>query len=730
LQAQLDKALVDYEEGETYPSGSKERNALMSRALTQFEELYKQHRERLAGLAARMWQAKCYEERGELGSAMGIYNALMQEQHPLLRRLQRHVGYFRIVVMGKRKEYALAVDEARRWLQANEGNEAARSQEGLGVQLEMAKGILAQLPEIEGKSDRTVAINQATDVLRRVIRYSSPHKNEALALLKKYRPVAAANANELSRLSYEDALGQAEEALAEHSWVRAEALLRQAIRRAESARDIDKTNYARYSLAFCYYMDKRPYEALVLAEHLARRYPRAGLSPRATEIGLAALGEAYENSQVDRNADLNNLVDLASYAAETYPEAEEGDTARLTLGKVYRVMGRTAEAIAAFQAVRPASSKRFEALQLLGVTYWLQSRNRRRDGKKDEADAERKKAIASLQESLKGRKNAGAAPSDPGLIATSCDLADVYLDGEKPLDAVALLEPLAKAQDSPAGKEFARLMADLLRAHVATNQVNQAMADMTTLEKTGGAGLTQLYYGLGRLLEREIEALRKRGDSAGLDRAQKAYQRFLSALVSSKSGQSYESLQWAGENMLTLGHAEDAEKVFRRLLENESKADATQTAAGSDDRLLKTRLKLAAALRAQDRFTDAETMIDELIKERPRSLEVRMEKGMLLEDRAASVGTMPVARQATARSKGWTWSAASAHWRDLALQLGRSRTKPVQYYEAWYHAAYTLYRDEKPKEARQTLASVMRLSTTVGGPEIKAKYKALLDQIK
>ena len=33
-------------------------------------------------------------------------------------------------------------------------------------------------------------------------------------------------------------------------------------------------------------------------------------------------------------------------------------------------------------------------------------------------------------------------------------------------------------------------------------------------------------------------------------------------------------------------------------------------------------------------------------------------------------------------------------------------------------------------EAKQTLASIMRLSATVGGPEMKQKYKTLLDQIK
>ena len=40
----------------------------------------------------------------------------MGHTDPRLRDLQRHVGYFYIVALGKRKQYALAADEASRWL--------------------------------------------------------------------------------------------------------------------------------------------------------------------------------------------------------------------------------------------------------------------------------------------------------------------------------------------------------------------------------------------------------------------------------------------------------------------------------------------------------------------------------------------------------------------------------------------------------------------------------------
>ena len=100
----------------------------------------------------------------------------------------------RIIVLGRRQEYALAADEAVRWLQANNSPDLQRSKEGLGVQLELARNILAQLPKLDDDGDKAAAIKKATDTLGLVVRVPSPSKAEALELLKKYKPRAAVNA--------------------------------------------------------------------------------------------------------------------------------------------------------------------------------------------------------------------------------------------------------------------------------------------------------------------------------------------------------------------------------------------------------------------------------------------------------------------------------------------------------------------------------------------------------
>ena len=100
-------------------------------------------------------------------------------------------------------------------------------------------------------------------------------------------------------------------------------------------------------------------------------------------------------------------------------------------------------------------------------------------------------------------------------------------------------------------------------ALISTNQVQQAIATMKTLEQAGGGvNLTQLYLKLGRLLERELDALKNKGSSAAYAQMHRSYKSFLTTLAGPKSGQTYESLEWAGERLVDLDAFKEAEEVL------------------------------------------------------------------------------------------------------------------------------------------------------------------------
>jgi tetratricopeptide (TPR) repeat protein len=716
LDGMLQKGVADYELAQTYPADSADRTKYLKAALEQFDSLYKSYREYMAGMAAQMWQAKCYEEQGDIGAAVGIYKQLLQHTDARLRSLQRHVGYFYIVALARRKEYALAADEATRWLAKYNQREERRSIEGLGVQLELAKAVDAQMPEIED-SERPKAHKVIIDTLSQVVKYASPYKKEAIALLKKYRPSAAVRAEEIARLPFADVMGRADDAINAHEWDRAIALLKAAITKANPAREVDNLNLARYNLAFCYYMNKQYYESNILSEHLARRYPQGGLSSKATAIGMQSLAEAYNTyTEIDRRADLDRLVALADYTSETWPDRDEGDDARLNLGQIYSGRGQYDRAIAAFGAVRRRSSKWFEAQTRLGAAHWAKSRLLDRSGKASEAVAESQKAIEILRGALKARQESGAGPTDPGLVGNVGDLAIVLTEAGKAPEALQLLAPVVQAQTVKSGPSYSRLMEAQLTAYITTNQVQQAIATMKTLEQAGGGtNLAQLYYKLGKLLERELDALRQKGNSRAFVQMHQAYKTFLTTLASSKTGQTYDSLEWAGESLLSLDAYQEAEEVLQRVLKEFTQDPQFLQQPRGRERLLRTRLKIAAALRGQRKLEEAGSLVQELLAQNPRFIEPQFEKGLLLE--------------AEAEARKGEWSTALKYWEDLARKMERLRPHPALYYDAWYHVAYVLSKQKDTLKARQTLRSVMRLTPSVGSPEMKAKYQAFLERL-
>ena len=237
--------------------------------------------------------------------------------------------------------------------------------------------------------------------------------------------------------------------------------------------------------------------------------------------------------------------------------------------------------------------------------------------------------------SLKSRRDSGVAHNDPGLVGNVGDLAVVLTETGKPTEALALLLPIVKAQTVKSGTAYARLMEAQLKAYITSGQVEPAIASMKELEQAGGAASrAQLYFKLGKLLEKELDSLKQKKNTAALSRMHQAYKTFLTTLADSKTGQTYDSLQWAGEGLLTLDANKEAEKVFRRVLDEFTKDPQFLQQPNGRAKLLRTRLKLAAALRGQGKFDEANSLVDELIAQNNRYIEPKFEKCSLLEAEA------------------------------------------------------------------------------------------------
>ncbi|MEW4567733.1 tetratricopeptide repeat protein [Tautonia sp. JC769] len=713
IDATLKRALIDYDEAQTYPEGSDDRNRLLDEAITAFKSIYDSYRTWMAGFAARMWQGKSLEEKGDLGAAMGIYNELLTHEDPRLRQLQRQVAFFKVITTRKRGEAPLAERLAREWLNASRGD--AGSYERLGVQLELARNIDAQLesgyaPAVARKDD---LVRDLTGQLRQVVAYASPYKADAVELLKKYRPSGPIDARTLAGLGFDQAMTRAREEMGLRSWDNAIALLRAALTKVNPARDPGRANEARYLLAFNFYSAGRYHESAVLADFLARRYPSWDSSLAATELGMGAMAQAYESSRGrGREQDLRRLRDLADYTIATWPDSSQADVARILQGDIALGQGRYPEAIDAYLSVT-TSGRVLDARSKAASAHWRRSLELRKQGPEGaaspEAAAEAEKALALLQETYDARVEARVAPTDPDRLSNAADLAEIHLIEDRPSESLAILAPHTEAIGAASSMSdrteelYVRLMKLQLQAHIAAGQTDAAISDMSVLEAVAsGDSLTQLFFSIGRLLEAEMETQRQAGDRARLEASRKAFEQFLDALIERQSNQSFESLQWAGEQMLTLERPDRAIEIFRRVIEEFPESD----------RLLRTRLKLSGAHRRAGQFNEAWAVTARLVAENPKALDFLMEQCQVLED--------------WAEVEPGYWNVAIRHWQDLAKRLEGARPRRPEYYECWYHVALCQFNKGSKDAARRTLKSVMALSTTLGSPEIKQDYEQLL----
>ena len=135
---------------------------------------------------------------------------------------------------------------------------------------------------------------------------------------------------------------------------------------------------------------------------------------------MQALADAYNTyTEIDRASDLERLIEIAGYTAETWPDRDEGDDGRVNLGLIYAGRGQYDKAIAALESVRRRSNRWLDAQSRLAGAHWSRSRLLERKGDATAAASEGQKAIDVFQAALKARRDSGASPTDPGRSATS-----------------------------------------------------------------------------------------------------------------------------------------------------------------------------------------------------------------------------------------------------------------------------------------------------------------------
>jgi len=630
LRAQLDLAICTYEESQTHDATAGEFRGLLSKAAREFESIHEKYRSQVVGLHARMWQGKCFEEQGEIGKALGIYNELLQ--HPgrsdAMQQLQDRVRQFRLICLNheKNKDYQLVVQEASAWLV--QSKDRASTPVGLGIRWERARAY----EQLAGKQDlpenvRAQNLKNALEDAREINRFAGEFKDPSTAMTARLNValnrdpgdpkqfeaalgMARKNVNEIARfnerLAAAKGTDQEEQIKNERRQHLRETarLLKLALELAQSNTDPRELQNARYYLAFAQYELGNGYEAGILGEYVARRLKVLDppLALEAAFLSFAAWQQSYfAASEGRRDTELRMLTRAAENLAAGWPDSERAAEALITVGQIHDRMKQPLTAARYYEQVGETSDQFGTARLSAGQSYWtawLNVASLPDDQKPSDQDrnAWRDTAEKLLRQGIdRTREDMISGEPVPGaLIAARVSLAQISVsqgDYDKaiefltakpnaPIEAIQVADEASRPAEGIQGRPFAGLVYQLLlRSYVGSQRIDEALNAMKGLEGVaggaGGEGIAAVYVSLGREIQKEIERLVELKDEARLQQVRDSFEQFLQKLaeLSETQNLSYGSLIWIAETYYSLGQGmKDDRRAASAYFEKASKA--------------------------------------------------------------------------------------------------------------------------------------------------------------
>ena len=823
VQTLLLAAAIREEMAETYPAGSDECNGLLDEVAKEYDDIHQKYAKRLAGQYALLYRGRVLKKRGQLKEALDCFVYLLDAAQGAggVRSLKTEALQLAMECWldPSLKNYNEAIKRGSAWL-ATVRDAEERETEWLGFRLLLAKAYLGQAEELAATGETSKdarAAQQARDEARQlavfVSKHAGPHQAEAQEILVRLgRPVIAKPAappstfaeakdagrdaiealqtaallverasDNLAKESDAQQKAQLEKDLAEAeqsmrlAGEEAETRFRQALRLADSSTELEEVNLVRYYLAYVYYGGARFHESAVLADFVARRYPASVSARDAAKIAFASYLRLFaESAESPPPFATERLIACAELTLQRWPDQPESKEALERLVPLLTTTGRFAEA-ARFLALVPAGSpQRTSAEMLLGHALWStylrekagppqQPTGAEAAGK---ADAERLSQLrAQAEETLvSGLKGLPAATLDITAAAGALSLAQLYVETQRPEQAIAVLEnpqygPLALVAKGDSLAQQAGFTDEAyktaLRAYIgslatATNPdevIAKARGIMDGMESRlgnspeGQKRLISIYVGLAKDLEAQLQ----RAEPEVKRSLAKGFETFLGQL--SEGATELNVLHWVGETYVNLGSSvgsgpsldataktyyERAAATFQKILERSELEDSLKT---------QIRLRRAAALRGMQDFDQAIKSLEQILKEKPLLLSVQVEAARTYQQWGATAGNAARYQQAimggqpdpeTKRNTVWGWAkiaqttASYAQFRDT-------------FQDARYNLAvcrYNLAQSQKGAEREQSLkAAELDIGLThrlygLGDEERTRQYDALLKLIQ
>ena len=755
--ARFKVATVDYNIGLSFPEPKDpKRKDFLAKAAKGFDGIYQENRSGRTGVYAHMWEGRSREEMEDFVTAMDIYDEVMSASPDKSVNLKteaqwiamfNEVNRYRLMLLGRMKQYDKLIDDAKAWLAQNE---AKRKTSGYqGIKLELAKGLLEYAKTAKG-AEAEDSVKLAKKYLGEIKEVPSEFKNEAIRLQR----FQGGGNEELTSFDEAIAVGDAAAkaageaatpAEAKTNWVEAEKAYTKAIELSADVKDKDRVLGTRFWLAYAQlYVGKAP-EAYTTALTLAKDNPTYAKAPAAAALAVSTAMSLY--GQTRDNAALEKINEASEFLLQKFPQHAEADDARIARGKLKLLQGGPEEAIKVFMSVNTISDRYPTALQLSGQTHWLQYV----DGKKkadatkaDTTQSHRAQAIELLTKSLDvavKSKSAGSPQMQQTIHETQLLLAEIRLEEEKPAEALPLLQPLVdNLKAKPAGsldKSSLRVLIAALQTYSALNDSLKAIEVGQLLLANGEDhpqvnGVLMQYARIIRTDWKrtvgELFAANESKDEGRINNAKLAETAGREAMIklvdemSKRKNFDLAGMVFLAESDSELGRSDKSREQFQAILDRAAADPAFAKQAAKA--MIRIRSQFIGLLRADGKYEEALKQAEALLKEQPNALEPMMEKGNIL--------------QALAEKNPKRYDEAAIWWTgirkklDSAPKTAKAAKKPKEYYEIVYNTAVCLKEQkdpEKSKQAAQILNGTLALSPNLDDPERVEKYKVLIKQL-
>lgn len=824
LQTLLLAAAIREETSETVDPKSKEYTDLVTDAANQYGEIYESHRTRLAGLYARMYQGRCMQKLKKFPDALGFLTELLDQPadadafRALIVKALRHA--IECWIDPSQKKYVEAIKRGEDWVNNARGAEE-RHPDWLHIRMLLVRAYLMQADEAKSPKPNERVIDQSLAAARKhanfVARISSEFQKEAQAYVaqlggpdrtgKKGEVKSFADAKNYAKESI-DAMQTAsllikelpaqlgrekdpakkaelqqklEEAqkLSESSVDEALGYCRAALAMVNEEVELDDVNFIRYLLCFLNYTKKDYFDAALIGEFVAKRYPDSAGARQSAKIAMASYLQLYnENKTEDKKFETDRVISIAEFISTSWPDQPEAEEALGTLVPFMINAGELTRALEFVAKIPESSGKRGEAELKTGQALWgayLKGLNEilvwEKDGvpagkdvnaRKQELEGLKSKAMELLTSGYARVQKKSAADRTSALALLS--LAQVYVESEQPLKAIEVLEhatlgPLKLVADKhPAAQEptfVEEAYKTALRAYIgalpvaADRTATQAKAQDTmnkmkeavSQQKDGQQRLIAVFVSLARSIEEQLKV----AQPAAKKVLSESFESFLKQIRGETKD--FNILNWVAETFNGLGGGFDDGKTLTAEAKHyyeESASTFTKILAEVQlEPQMKTQMqvRLAFVSRRMRDFKQAIDTYKEVLTANNMLVNVQVEAARTYQEWAASrtetvfyeraiAGSYP---DATGKNIIWGWgrvSQTAARYPNFRDTFHEASINLAQCRLLLAEKKQGADRDKLLKSAANGIAVVYRLLPDLGGDKWMPQYNAVLMQIQ